>query len=522
MKYVRWVVLSMLVLAGAVLLIAGPKGSSGAPDGFVIVHYWEKWVGPEAQKMQEIVTDFNNTIGKEKKIWVQYMSISAIDQKTLVATAAGDPPEIAGLWQQQVAQWGAMEALEDLGPLAEKHGITEKSYKKLFWDACHYKGKLVSLVSTPATIMLHWNKEYFKQRYDELVAAGFTKEQLKGFDGTRAPWTLTEFNDWARLLDKWEPQGSKVKGTLKTAGYIPAEPGWWRTRTTAITFGTRGFNDKEQKFQFNSPQMIKAYEWHASFSQEDWLGPEAVAAFTSTFGQNFATPQNAFMSTKVAMELQGPWMVSFIQSYKPEWNIPKLKGLNKDANPKEWAAATEEYFNMPVEERRRIAGWGIAAFPSVFSDAIVEQGKKEGWSNEKIEEELRKNGAAYCDFDALVIPKGARHKEEAFEFIAYVNSRPAMEKLCIGHGKPTPLTGEPSANWKKNHINPYIEYFDQIAYSPNSQTLPQVPVYTQADEALGNAVDRLTRLIETPKEALDGAQKIAEKKFADFLRREGQ
>ena len=45
----------------------------------------------------------------------------------------------------------------------------------------------------------------------------------------------------------------------------------------------------------------------------------------------------------------------------------------------------------------------------------------------------------FADFDALVIPQGARHKQEAFEFIAYVNRQDVMEKLCKLHCKNSPL-----------------------------------------------------------------------------------
>ncbi len=47
--------------------------------------------------MRVIVDDFNNTVGAEKGIYVRYVSSSTINQKTLVATAAGVPPDIAGL-----------------------------------------------------------------------------------------------------------------------------------------------------------------------------------------------------------------------------------------------------------------------------------------------------------------------------------------------------------------------------------------------------------------------------------------
>lgn len=73
-----------------------------------IVQYWEKWTGVEEISMQQIVDDFNNTVGKEKHIYVQMLSMSDIDQKTLVATAAGVPPDVAGLWDPTIVQLGTL------------------------------------------------------------------------------------------------------------------------------------------------------------------------------------------------------------------------------------------------------------------------------------------------------------------------------------------------------------------------------------------------------------------------------
>ncbi len=57
-----------------------------------MIDYWEKWSGNEEAQMRVIVNDFNNTVGARKGIYVRYVSSSTINQKTLVATAAGFRP----------------------------------------------------------------------------------------------------------------------------------------------------------------------------------------------------------------------------------------------------------------------------------------------------------------------------------------------------------------------------------------------------------------------------------------------
>src|SRR5438445_12323814 len=108
--------------------------------------------------MQQIVDDFNRTVGREKKIYVRYLSITAVDKKTLISTAAGVPPDVAGLWDAQVAQFADLDAIEPLDELAGACGINESMYKRVIWETCTYAGHLWALPTTPAGVALHYNK----------------------------------------------------------------------------------------------------------------------------------------------------------------------------------------------------------------------------------------------------------------------------------------------------------------------------------------------------------------------------
>src|SRR5689334_12584654 len=102
MRYFRYLVLTLFLL-GALLLVAfGPRPALPHPEGRIVVQYWEKWTGEEGAAMQQIVDDFNNSVGAEKNIFVQYLSLSRVDQKILIATSAGTPPDVAGMWYSQL------------------------------------------------------------------------------------------------------------------------------------------------------------------------------------------------------------------------------------------------------------------------------------------------------------------------------------------------------------------------------------------------------------------------------------
>ncbi len=426
----------------------------------MIVRYWEHWSGKEAEDMAVIVKDFNDTVGKEKGIYVEYLSQSNIDQKVILATAAGIPPDIAGLWDKPLPQWAALDALEPLDDLAAEHGITAATYKPVYWKACHYGGKLVALLSTPNDVALIWNKAAFQEQADALRAAHL--------DPTRAPRTLDELNRYAAVLTH---QGSD--GRIASAGYLPTEPGWY-TIQTLFWFGGRIYDEKSEKFVLTSPETVAAYEWIASYSKR--LGAQAVADFHSSLG-TFASANNPFLTGQLAMEQQGPWISNYVEMYKPEMNRwhggDRLRGV--------------------PEIRQENCEWGAAPFPSPLTE------------NAKTDEERLDHAVTWCGFDALAIPRGSKHKREAFEFIAYVNQQAVMEKLCALHCKGTPLATH-SKNWYTNHPNPYAEVFDRLASSPNAVTIPECPIWPQVGDDLLATTQRIALLEEEPRPALEALQ----------------
>src|ERR1051326_4218021 len=77
------------------------------PPGRIPVIYWEKWTGFEMDGMQAVVDDFNTSQDRD---FVQYISTSGVDQKTLIATAGGNPPDVAGLWDGDMVDFADKNA----------------------------------------------------------------------------------------------------------------------------------------------------------------------------------------------------------------------------------------------------------------------------------------------------------------------------------------------------------------------------------------------------------------------------
>src|SRR5687768_15971950 len=142
-RWLRWGVTSAMVFGGLWLLVFGPRDTETIPQDRVVIDYWEKWSGVEADTMRRIIDDFNATVGVEKGIYVRFLSMAAVDQKTRIATAAGVPPEIAGLWSDRLSQLHAMDALEPLDERAEQAGLMRDYYRPVYYDDCVQEGRLV-------------------------------------------------------------------------------------------------------------------------------------------------------------------------------------------------------------------------------------------------------------------------------------------------------------------------------------------------------------------------------------------
>ncbi len=463
----RQIIVGLMLLAAAWLLVKGPRPDAQLPKGRVVVQYWEKWTGTEEKQMQEIVDDFNNSVGVEKNIFVRYLSMSSINQKTLVATAAGVPPDIAGIWDAQLLQFAALDALEPLEDLARERGIGEGFYKRVYWEGLNYNGHLWGLMSTPAAVALHYNKRMFHDGAPALRAAGL--------DPDRPPRSIEELDRYADALNVFDPDHP---GRLVHAGYLPSEPGWYMAYQS-YWFGGNLFDEATGRFTFTEPANVRAYEWVQKYSRK--LGREAITDFRSGFG-SFNTTQNAFLVGKVAMEQQGPWMANYIYNLQPkmsEVNVPR-----------------SQEFSLP--DRRENYEWAVAAFPSAVPGL---------------------QDVSVCDFDLLAIPRGAKHKREAFEYIAYVNRQEVMEKLCALHCKNSPLA-QVSEKFIKTHPNPYIDVFERLSSSPNARGVPKVPIWPQVSDELGVMAQSVISLQSEPGPALAEAQQRMQAKYDSFLRKQ--
>ncbi len=255
----------------------------------VTVLYWEKWTGPEGEEMRKVVDDFNKS---QDKIFVRYLSISGVDTKTLLGASGGNPPDIAGVWQENVGPFADAGALTDLTQMAEVAGLTPDYYIRGYYDPLTYRSGLWALPSTPASIALH-------VRPDLVPPENASPETF--------PKTLEDLDALTFRISKTNPDGN-----LKLAGFLPSNPGWWNWAWPYI-FGGQLVNG--DKLTIETPEALRAFQWVAKYSKH--FGSSAVTSFQGGFG-NFAGPGDPFMSGKVSTEINGVWKGKYIKDFRPQ------------------------------------------------------------------------------------------------------------------------------------------------------------------------------------------------------------
>jgi ABC-type glycerol-3-phosphate transport system substrate-binding protein len=424
--------IALLVLAAG-LTACAPAPRPGA-DQRVRIRYWEKWTGFEGEAMRRVVDAFN---ASQSRIFVDLLTVSQVDQKLLLAAAGGNPPDVAGLWSHNTHVYADMNAIVPLDDLCRQAGIGERDYLPAIWDLCAYRGHVYALPTTPATIALHWNKRLFR---------------AAGLDPERPPRTIEELDAFAARLTRRDADGK-----IAQVGFLPSEPGWWNWAWGCF-FGGRLY-DGQGKVTPDSPENVRAFEWVQSYAKR--YSTSAIQVFQSGFG-NFSSPQNPFLSERVAMEIQGVWMYNFINKF-----APKLE-------------------------------WGVAPFPYPADRPDLA-------------------GSSLVDMDTLVIPNGSPHPREAFEFIRFVQSPAGSELLNLGQRKFTPLNAL-TPGFLAQHPHPYLRDFIALARGPRTFAPPKLAIWREYGDEMGNAFSKIWLLEATPREALGAVRARMQRKLERELR----
>ena len=261
------------------------------------ISYWEKWGSFERDACQAMVDDFNKS---QTELFVHYINTSEVNRKAMLAIIGNDPPDVVGLWANDVAPFAEANALLPLDDFLEESALTRDHYTPNYLKLGEYDGKVYALPTTPSSVALFYNTEHFRRKAKELRAAGL--------DPDRPPSTIEELDRYADVLNEFNEDG-----TPKVMGFLPTEPGWFNS-SWGYYFGAGLYDAQTGRITADAPGNVEAFKWFKRYAEA--YGRERLLRFRSGFG-NFDSAHNAFIEGKVSMEMQGVWFPNFIRRHRP-------------------------------------------------------------------------------------------------------------------------------------------------------------------------------------------------------------
>jgi multiple sugar transport system substrate-binding protein len=432
-------------LAGwlALFLVGASLGCApgDARDGKVHVVYWEKWTGAEASAMAATVDAFN---ASQDRIFVEFLSVSGIERKAILATAGGDPPDITGLWVQNIASWADASALTPLDELMAQAGESAQEflarYEPAYADAMQYDGHVYAVIATPASLALHWNKRAFRDA---------------GLDPERPPATIAELYEYSKRLTRRDP----ITNELTQVGFLPEDPGWWPWAFPSYFGGALQGPGGEITYD-SVAANVESMRWVQSYSE--LYGVEDLRLFSSGFGL-FGSPQFPFFAGRTTLVFQGVWLNNYLRQYAPNLE------------------------------------YGVAAWPAVHPGEAP---------------------FTLVEGDMLMVPRGAKHPREAWEFLKYVSSNNpdarsfeelrGIEHTCFLQEKNSPLRVW-SPFFAEHHPHPFIGVFRELARSPRAYHAPLMGIFQEYRREINIAFDKVRLGQSAPEPAMAFAQaRVAE------------
>lgn len=261
---------------------------------------------------------------------------------------------------------------------------------------------------------------------------------------SQPPTTLEQLTADAKKLTKQAPNGK-----ITQLGFDPSWPGPDQGQVCPLEpygwlFGGQWYNSSSDKLTPTDPANVAALTWETEFVKQ--YGAQNIANFIASSGA-YLTASDPFESGKLAMVYDGPWALAYIQA-----NVPSLT-----------------------------SSIGVVGFPAPATDP-------------------QNTGTSFIDTNPQVIPRGAAHPQQAFDFIKWLTTDAQLTSSFANLVANLPqLKNVPSFALQKN---PGFDFFIQNGASDHVHVWPQLPVSSEYQTKLCQAQDSAIFSQAAPSQAL--------------------
>lgn len=322
---------------------------------------WGVNYGPDSKGIEAAVAEFQE-LHPEFEVKVLSLGAGQMDPQKLMTAIVGEvAPDVIAQDRFTVSDWasrGAFMSLDDFQKNdTDPAKPTPEQYYPATWQEAMYNGHLYGIPTGVDDRIMYWNKQIFRENADALKA--------EGLDPTRPPRTWSEVLKYSKVLTKFDDKGNLVR-----AGFMPNYGNPW-LYIYAFQNNASFMSPDGRKCTLDTP----AAETALQFMVDGYKligGYEKAKAFENGFG---GKENDAFIAGKVAMKIDGDWIMSPLAQYGPHLDfgtcpapVPddRLAHRGAFANEKEdfvtWTGGF--CYSIPTGARNPKGGWEFIKYIS--------------------------------------------------------------------------------------------------------------------------------------------------------------
>ncbi len=308
------------------------------------VTFWGQALPPTDQAaVDQIIKDFEAKNPEIRIKWVPVSATETDESKLMTAVRGGVGPDVYYLNRFAAQQRASEGLLENLKPFIDKEGVDlSDKYLPFAWgDVSNGKGVYALPFDTDARV-LFYNKALLKEAGVDLAA----------FDPANGPMTTEAVAAAAAKVNV-----KNASGAYDRIGFIPwFEQGWHYTWGLAFN-GT--FQDGPCKVTPTSPGAVAGMQYlQDSAKALDY--PAASQFLNSYFPPNAPAQNNPFFSGKVAMMVNGDWMLPQLATYAKDldWSLTYIPTPDKHITS--WSAGWS--LAVPTRAKNAEAAYTFARY----------------------------------------------------------------------------------------------------------------------------------------------------------------
>lgn len=338
---------------------------------------WGISAGPDSKGQDAVIREFSK---RNPDLAVKLLSMGAgrMDPQKLMTSIVGNvAPDVIYQDRFTIADWAARGAFAPLDPfLARDANDPSAPRKEKFyaapWAEASFENKVYAIPTGADNRVLYWNKAIFRENAAALRKAGLDPE--------RAPRTWSELLRYSQVLTVKNPDGS-----LKRAGYLPNFGNAW--------LYLYAFQNDAQ-FISKDGRTCTLYSKPAEEALQYMVdGYDIVGGYESAkkFESGFLGKENdAFITGKVAMKVDGDWILSGLAVYGPKLDfatapppVPddRFDKKGRFANEEETYVTWVGGFSMAIPKgaRNPDGAWRYMKFAASTEALLIEARAQREW-----------------------------------------------------------------------------------------------------------------------------------------------